>query len=225
MQTSHDAQKTLARLERALVWNLNLLQALKEGLERVERGGLVSAARPRSVGLQTELAHHDAPPQEAGEFSLLNELALRIRELAIPSLAGNPVVAYGILESRGGLGGLACVRIFEAPGRVLIHVDACTARARRKLYRKHLRQRLNALLAALQAEAIAAPNPRSVAAYSISLDQSNVWARNVSVTRVALAFIEVRKVLLTDLGDFTRGPVFELDDPPLPAEVSLERAL
>lgn len=215
MHSSPDTRLTLARLERALMWNLHLLEALKEGLENSKPEKPVAAAW-RDDGRRAELAPREAVPplRRAPERRFLEDVAQRIREFAIPSLAGNPVVVDGVLESREGLGALARIRISEIPDRVLIHVDACTARTRRKLHRKHLPQRLQQRLSACQAEAVVAVEEKTVAAYAISVDRSNSWTLNLSLTRVALAFIEVRKALMTDLGDFTRGPVYVLEASP-----------
>lgn len=219
MNSSPDTQLTLERLERALLWNLNILEALKEGLGSCECAELAAASVGRVGGRQEELVLRVAVPlpREATELSFLEEVARRIREFAILSLAGNPVVADGFLESRQGLGGLARIRVREAPSRVLIYVDAFTVRTRRKLHRKHLPQRLQRRLSAFQVEAVVPIEETTVASYAINVDRGNAWALSLSITRVALAFIEVRKALMADLGDFTRGPVFVLEAPARPA--------
>jgi len=215
MHSSPDTPLTLARLERALLWNLHLLEALKEDLDGFKPDESVVAAR-RDDRRQPELSPHEAvrPLRGAPERRFLEDVAQRIREFAIPSLAGKPVVVNGVLESRQGLGALARIRVREMPGRVLVHVDACTARTRRKLHRKHLPQRLQQRLSAYQATAVVVVEEKTVAACAIRVDLSNSWALNLSLTRVALAFIEVRKALMTDLGDFTRGPVYVLEASP-----------
>lgn len=215
MHSSPDTRLTLARLERALLWNLHLLEALKQGLEGTKADEPVAALR-HGDGRQAEVAPREAVPPLRGapERRFLEDVAQRIREFAIPSLAGNPVVVDGFLESRQGLGALARIRIRETPDRVLIHVDACTARTLRKLHRKHLPQRLQQRLSAYQATAVVAVEEKTVATYAIIVDRSSSWALNLSLTRVALAFIEVRKALMTDLGDFTRGPVYVLEASP-----------
>lgn len=100
MHSSPDTRLTLARLERALLWNLNLLEALKEGLEGSKPDEPVAATR-RDDGRQAELPRREAVPQLCGahESRVLEDVAQRIREFAIPSLGGNPVVVDGFLES------------------------------------------------------------------------------------------------------------------------------
>lgn len=209
-----DARRTLVRLERALLRNLSLVEALIERLESVDMGESAAAlARGndrRHIELQAAVMPAPGGPNRA---SFLEELSQRISEFALPSLAGNPVIVDRCLESCEGLGGLARIRVSEAPGLALLFVDACSARTCRKLYRKHLPQRLNCELSKLQAEAMATEHLWNVAAYMISVDHGSSWAWNLSLTRVALAFIEARRALMADLGDFTRGPVYELEVP------------
>lgn len=210
-----DVRQTLVQLERALLWNLSLVEALKERLEGVDRGEPAAALARGNDGRHIEVAPAAVTPALVGpkRASLLEELAQRISEFALPSLAGNPVIVDGCLESSEGLGGLARIRVSEAPGQALLFVDACSARTCRKLYRKRLPQRLNCELSKVQAEATITEHPWNVAAYMISVDRGSSWAWNLSLTRVALAFIEVRRSVMADLGDFTRGPVYELDAP------------
>ena len=207
-----DVRQTLVQLERVLLRNLSLVEALKERLESVNRGEPAVALARGNDGRHIDLAQAAVTPSRVGpnRASFLEELAQRISEFALPSLAGNPVIVDGWMESSEGLGGLARIRVSEAPGQALLFVDACSARSCRKLYRKHLPQRLNCELSRVQAEATATEHPWNVAAFMIRIDFGSSWAWNLSLTRVALAFIEVRRALMADLGDFTRGPVYEL---------------
>lgn len=204
----------------------NLVAALKYATDRlgitihlVQLNTFVTADGSSYSYSLTPLTPPKAPQPRQ---SFLEALALRVAELGDDSLVNCTVSEGKRLDSYLGLGSAARIRIYSGHGNARISVIAINPRVHRRLTRKRLPERLKAELAPYQPAVWSKHNTRVVASYGFTTDTRTTHATDLTLTRIALAYREIRLHLMAAVGDFTRAPStrtrpirYRKDDPAL----------
>lgn len=138
--------------------------------------------------------------------SFLEALAIRVAELGDDSLVNCTVSEGKRMDSYLGLGNVARIRIYSGHGNARISVIADSPRIHRRLLRKRLPERLKAHLAAYEPVMWSRDRRRVTASYGFTTDTSTTRATDLTLTRLAMAYIEIRTHLMSAVGDFTRAP-------------------
>jgi hypothetical protein len=185
-----------------------LIAALRDATDRL--GITVHLVRLETLVLDGEPAYHLRPltPPRAPRprQSFLEALAIRTAELGDDSLINNTVFEGKRIESYQGLADTARIRIYGGHGNARISILTGNRRTYRKLLRKHLAEKVLAHLEPYRPATFAKHGKSTVAAYGFRIDTSDPRATSLSLTRIAMAYIEVRKHLLAAVGDFARAP-------------------
>jgi hypothetical protein len=188
----------------------NLLAALKYATDRlgitVHLVQLLAFSAPDGSSFTYALKALTPPKAPQPRQTFLEALALRVAELGDDSLLNCTVTEGKRLDSYLGLGNVARIRVYGGHGNARISIIASNGRTHRRLLRKRLPEHVKHHLEPFDSISWGRDGKAVVASYGFKTDTSTTRATDLSLTRIALAYMEVRLHLLAAVGDFTRAP-------------------
>lgn len=189
--------------------SLNLLAALRESNDRL--GITVHLVKLECLKLNNgKGAYHlrpMTPPRtiESRE-TFLEALIRQVTSNGDDSLINCTVQDGKRLESNQGLGNLARIRIYSGHDNARLSLVALTPRVKTKLLRKHLPERLHSAIKQFDPITNSGHGKITVASFRFQTNMNSTAAADISIARIAGAYAEARKLLMADIGDFTRAP-------------------
>lgn len=188
----------------------NLLAALKYATDRlgitIHLVQLNTFVSPDGSSYSYSLTPLTPPKAPQPRQSFLEALALRVAELGDDSLVNCTVSEGKRIDSYLGLGNVARIRIYSGHGNARISIIASNPRTHRRLIRKRVPERIKADLAPYNPTLWSKDHLRVAASYGFTTDTSSTRATDLTLTRMAMAYIEIRRHLMSAVGDFTRAP-------------------
>lgn len=140
-------------------------------------------------------------PQEA----FLEALAARAAELGDDSLLGCSINDGRRIDSYLGLGNHARIRVYSGHGTARIAIIVTSSRLHRRLLKKRLGEHLKHRLKKYQLEQASFGGKALVASFRFPVEAVSRTTTDLALTRIALAYREVREELLKAIGDASRA--------------------
>lgn len=145
------------------------------------------------------------PRQRRPRQAFLEDLASRVAELGDESLLGCSISDGRRMDSYMSLGNFSRIRVYSGHGTARIAIIATSRRLHRRLLKKRLPETLRYTLKKYQLEQTSQGGKTIVASFRFPTEAGNGRTSDLVLTRVALAYLEVRKKLLEALGDYSRA--------------------